>query len=70
MVKRKRSSKGPQPRHKASSRPSQFDKRRRLDKPNASGRKTRQARVPLVGSVAAQVAEMAGMMDSALRFDW
>ncbi len=68
MVKRKRSSKGPQPRHKASSKPSQFDKRSRLNKPNSRRRKTRQARVPLVGSVAAQVAAIAGMMDSRIAF--
>ncbi len=68
MAKRKRSSKGPQARHKLAGKSSQFDKRQRLDKPNASRRKTRQARVPLVGSVAAQVAAMAGMMDSRIAF--
>lgn len=68
MVKRKRSSKGPQARHKLAGKASQFDKRQRLGKPNANRRKTRQARVPLVGRVATQVAAMAGMMDSRIGF--
>jgi hypothetical protein len=67
MAKRKRSPKRSQPRHKAS-RPSQFDKRKRLDVPNAKRKKTVQARVPLVGALASLVASMASMMDSRVAF--
>lgn len=68
MVKRKRSSKGPQPRHKVTRKASQFDKRSRLDKPNAKRRKTRQARVPLTGKIAARVVAISRMMDSRIAF--
>lgn len=68
MVKRKRSSKGPQPRHKTTRKASQFDKRSRLDKPNANRRKTRQARVPLTGKIAARVVAISRMMDSRIAF--
>lgn len=68
MAKRKRSSKSLQPRHKRKLGPSQFDKRRRLDIPNPERRKTIQAKVPLVGALAALASSMAAMLNSRSAF--
>ena len=67
MAKRKRSTKRPQPRHKKNSRPSQFDKRARLGKTNPDRKKTTQAKVPLVGSLAGMVSSMASIVGCASR---
>ena len=68
MAKRKRSPKRPQPRHKEARQASQFDKRGRLGTPNAERRKTCQAKVPLVGSLARIVASMACVLDKRIAF--
>lgn len=68
MAKRKKSSKSPQPRHKRKLGPSQFDKRRRLNIPNPERRRTIQAKVPLVGALAAMASSMAAMLDARIGF--
>ena len=68
MVKGKRSSKRPQPRHRHNRIPSQFDKRTRLGVTNPVRRKTTRARVPLVGALAALASSMARMLDSRVAF--
>ncbi len=68
MAKRKRSSKRPQPRHKPKRSSSQFDKRQRLETPNPQRQKTKRAKVPLVGSLAAIVSSMAGLLDARMAF--
>ena len=49
MAKRKKQSKRPQAKHKPKSRPSQHDKRKRLDTRNPRRKKTVKAKVPLTG---------------------
>lgn len=68
MAKRNKSAKRPQARHKQKLGPSQFDKRRRLNTPNPRRRKTTQAKVPLVGALAAVASSMAGMLDARIGF--
>ena len=68
MAKRKRFSKSSQPRHKRKLGPSQFDKRRRLNIPNPARRRTSQAKVPLVGALAAMACSMARMLDLRMGF--
>ena len=67
MAKRKRSDKRPQPRHKKS-RPSRHDKRRRLLTANPNRKKTRRAKVPLVGAMQAVVAALQSVMDRRVAF--
>jgi hypothetical protein len=68
MAKRKRSSERPQPQHKRKGLKSRFDKRERLKKANPERRKTRQAKVPLVGRLASMAASMARMLDVRVAF--
>lgn len=68
MAKRKRSSKRPQPRHKRKGSKSQFDKRRRLDRRNPNRKKTKRAKVPLVGVLAKMASRMASMLDARIAF--
>lgn len=68
MAKRKRSSKRPQPRHKKSHQPSQFDKRARLAKTNPNRKSTTRAKVPLVGTLAGMVSSMSSMLDARIAF--
>ena len=68
MAKRKNSSKRPQAEHKPKSRPSQHDKRKRLDTPNPRRKKTVKAKVPLTGKMAGLVMSMAGMLDARMAF--
>jgi hypothetical protein len=68
MGKRKGNSRRPQPRHKRKLGPSRFDKRQRLNTPNPARRKTRQAKVPLIGPMAALASSMAAMLDARMGF--
>ena len=68
MAKRKEQSKRPQAKHKPKSRPSQHDKRKRLDTPNPRRKKTVKAKVPLTGMMAGLVASMASMLDARMAF--
>ena len=68
MAKHKQSSKRPQPQHKSKQRSSQFDKRQRLNKPNPHRRKTIEAKVPLLGTLATTVWSMAFMLDGRIAF--
>jgi hypothetical protein len=68
MAKGKKQSKPPQVQHKSKSRPSQHDKRKRLDTRNLQRRKTVKAKVPLTGKMAILVASMAGMLDARMAF--
>ncbi len=68
MAKRKKQSKRPQAQHKPKSRPSQHDKRKRLDTPNPQRKKTLKAKVPLIGKMAVLVASMTGMLDARMAF--
>lgn len=63
MAKRKGNSRRPQAQHKQKLGGSQFDRRRRLDSRNAGRRKTKQAKVPLVGTLAAMAASMGKLLD-------
>ncbi len=63
MAKRKRSGRPPQAQHAAKSKPSQHDKRRRLDEPNPRRERTERANVPLTGGVAVLVTAMARLID-------
>ena len=67
MAKRKRSSKGPQPKHKKSKR-SQHDKRKRLDRRNPNRKKTTKAKVPLVGVMRTAVSALSAVMDPRIAF--
>jgi hypothetical protein len=67
MAKNKRKSKRPQARHKKS-KPSRHDKRARLDTPNPQRRHTKQAKFPLVGSLAAAVVTLATALDARIAF--
>lgn len=68
MANRKPSSKRPQPRHRKNHQKSQFDRRNRLGVANPKRRRTLQARVPLIGSVAGLVGSMAGQLDCRMAF--
>ena len=67
MAKPKRSANPPQAQHKKSW-PSRHDKRRRLLVPNPQRRRTRQARVPLVGAMQTAVATLQAVMDRRIAF--
>jgi hypothetical protein len=67
MAKRKRSAKRPQPQHKKSQ-PSRHDKRRRLSEANPNRKKTRRAKVPLVGDMQTAVAALQSVMDRRIAF--
>ena len=67
MAKPKRSANPPQPQHKKS-RPSRHDKRQRLFEPNPQRRRTRQARVPLVGAMQTAIAALQSVMDRRIAF--
>lgn len=68
MAKRKRSGKIPQPRHRAKGKPSQHDKRSRLQKSNLNRRHTTQASIPLVGGPATIAGSLSRMLDSRIAF--
>lgn len=68
MAKRRRNSRPPQAQHKRKLGGSQFDKRRRLDRRDPARRKTKQAKVPLVGALAAMAASMAKLLDARIGF--
>jgi hypothetical protein len=68
MAKRKQPSHRPQAKHKTNGRPSQFDKRERLDQKNPKRKKTTQAKVPLIGPMLAHVNSMAHMLDARIAF--
>ena len=68
MAKRKRSGRPPQPQHGSKSKPSQHDKRQRLDRPNAQRQRTEAASVPLVGVVAMLTASMSQYLDARVAF--
>ena len=68
MAKRKKQSKRPQAKHKPKSRPSQHDKRKRLDTRNPRRKKTVKAKVPLTGMMAGLVTSMACMLDPRMAF--
>lgn len=68
MAKRRESSKRPQAKHKKNRKPSQFDKRQRLDKRNPKRKKTTDAKVPLVGPILTVVTSMASILDSRVAF--
>jgi len=67
MAKRNRSSKRPQPRHKKQKK-SQHDKRRRLSRRNPKRKKTKQAKVPLVGAMRTAVAVLRTVLDRRIAF--
>ena len=67
MAKNKRKPKRTQARHKKS-KASRHDKRSRLDTRNPQRRNTRQAKFPLVGSLAAAVATLATVLDVRIAF--
>ncbi len=63
MAKRKQPSARPQAKHKKNRCPSQFDTRERLNQRNPRRKKTKRAKVPLVGPMLAHVMSMANMLD-------
>jgi hypothetical protein len=67
MAKRNRSSKRPQPRHKKQ-KGSQHDKRRRLSRRNPRRKKTKRAKVPVVGAMQTAVAVLQTVMDRRIAF--
>jgi len=67
MAKRNRSSKRPQPRHKKQ-KGSQHDKRTRLSRRNPRRKKTKRAKVPLVGAMQTAVAVLQTVMDRRIAF--
>jgi hypothetical protein len=64
----KRTSKRPKPQHKKKRQPSQHDRRRRLHRRNPNRRRTRQAKVPLVGTMQTAVAALQGVLDRRIAF--
>ncbi len=68
MAKRKQPSTRRQAKHKKNRSPSQFDKRERLNQRNPRRKKTKRAKVPLVGPMLAHVMSMANMLDSRMAF--
>jgi hypothetical protein len=67
MANNKRKAKRPQARHKKS-KPSRHDKRARLATPNPDRRHTKQAKFPLVGSLARAVTTVAAVLDVRIAF--
>jgi hypothetical protein len=63
MAKRKRSGRPPQARHGKKSKPSRHDKRKRLKRRNPNRRRTKRAKVPLVGLIASLAAKMGALLD-------
>jgi hypothetical protein len=68
MAKGKRSSKRPQAQHNKNRKPSQHDKRQRLQNPNPDRQSTSGAKVPLVGSLKAAVDALQAVMDCRIAF--
>jgi len=68
MAKRKRSPKPPQLQHGEKSTRSQHDKRKRLQTPNPSRKKTKEAKVPLTDDVAAMAGEMQKVLHARIAF--
>ena len=67
MAKRNRSKKRPQPKHKKQKK-SQHDKRKRLERPNPSRKKTTKAKVPLTGAMQKAVSVLQTVMDRRIAF--
>ena len=67
MAQRKKPSPRPQRQHQKS-KPSQHDKRRRLERSNPQRQHTSRAKFPLVGWLATAVARMAGVLDLRMSF--
>ena len=68
MAKRKRSHRTPQARHGNKSPKSRHDRRKRLGVRNSNRRKTRVARVPLVGSIEMLAKHMSNFLDARIAF--
>lgn len=68
MAKRKRSHRTPQARHGNKSPNSRHDRRQRLEVRNARRRKTRVAKVPLVGSIETLGKQMSNFLDARIAF--
>lgn len=68
MAKRKRSHRTPQARHGNKSPKSRHDRRKRLGVRNSNRRKTRVARVPLVGSIETLAKQMSNFLDARIAF--
>lgn len=64
MAKRKRSGRAPQARHGKKSQPSRHDKRARLQRRNPRRKRTKSAKVPLVGEIAGLAQSMATLLDA------
>ena len=64
MAKRKRSGRAPQARHGKKSQPSRHDKRARLQRRNPRRKRTKSAKVPLVGEIAGLAQTMATLLDA------
>lgn len=64
MAKRKHSGRTPQARHGKKSRPSRHDKRARLKRRNPDRKRTKSAKVPLVGWIAQLAQAMANLLDA------
>ena len=64
MAKRKRSGRAPQARHGKKSQPSRHDKRARLQRRNPRRKRTKSAKVPLVGQIAGLAQTMATLLDA------
>jgi hypothetical protein len=67
MVKRKKSSGRPQPKHKKQKK-SQHDKCKRLQRPNPKRKKTTKAKVPLTGALRTAVSVLQAVMDRRIAF--
>jgi hypothetical protein len=67
MVKRKKSSRRPQPKHKKQKK-SQHDKCKRLQRPNPKRKKTTKAKVPLTGALRTAVSVLQAVMDRRIAF--
>jgi hypothetical protein len=68
MAKRKRSHRTPQARHGRKSPKSRHDRRKCLQIRNANRRKTRDAKVPLVGSMKVMAKQMSELLDARIAF--
>ena len=68
MAKRKKSSRSPQARHSKKATPSRHDKRKRLQNPNPSRKKTVQAKVPLTARLAAISASLQMVLHGRIAF--
>ena len=67
MAKRKSKSKRPQPQHKKQKK-SQHDKHERLQRKNPKRKRTKQAKVPLAGSMLTAVAALQACLDPRIAF--